>query len=300
VSTRITTGMLQRNILADLNRASDRLSRTQNKLASGKEISRPSDDPAATSRALVLREALKGTQQHVRNAGDGLSWASATESALAGMTDVVQRVRELLIQGASDGTDPIARASVAQEIDQLAQALKEHANTSFAGRYLFSGTATLTAPYGDDDTFAGNTDLIAREIGPGVSLTVNTTLEGILGNGQTAGDDLLLHVLRDIHDHLMAGDGDALRGTDLQRLDAGLERLLTARAHNGALTNRLEGAQSRLASLEEMTTRGLSDIEDADWAKGMIDLSTQTAAYQAALRAGANIVQSSLMDFLRF
>jgi flagellar hook-associated protein 3 FlgL len=290
--------MLQRSMLADLNRSTERLSRTQGKLSSGKELTRPSDDPAAASKALVLRESLKGTQQHQRNVGDALSWADATETALSSMTDVIQRVRELTVQGASDGSDATARASIAKEVDQLTEALKEQANTRFAGRYLLAGTATTTAPYGTTDAYQGNTDPIAREIGPNVSVTVNTTADAILGGGQAAGDDKLLNVLRDISDHLNAGDGTALQ-SDLGRLDKGLDDLMTVRAANGALTNRLESAQTRLDSVEELATKGLSDVEDADMAKTLIDFNTQNSAYQAALRAGANIVQSSLMDFLR-
>jgi flagellar hook-associated protein 3 FlgL len=300
VNGRITTGMLQRNILADLQRSTSQLSRTQAKLSSGKEITRPSDDPAGTAKALSLRESLRGTQQHAKNVDDAITWTDATESALSSMTDIVQRARTLVVNGASDGTDQSSRDAIAKEIDQLAESLKEQANMRYAGRQLFSGTATTTAPYEPgSDAYAGNTGQMAREIGPGVSVNVNTTADTILGSGQAAGDDKLLDTLRDISDHLRAGDGASLRGTDLDRIDKGVESLLTARATNGALTNRLESASSRLAAVEEMTVKSLSDTEDADLAKTMIDLTTQTSAYQAALKAGANIVQSSLMDFLR-
>src|SRR4051812_25083150 len=268
--------MVQRNVLADLNRSTARLSRTESKLSSGKELTRPSDDPAAASKALTLRESLKGTQQQQRNVDDGTAWADATETALSTMTDVVQRARELVVQGASESTDPASRSSIAKEIDQLVLSLKEQGNTQFAGRYLFSGTATKTAPYAaGSDAYAGNTDGIAREIGPGVSVNINTTADTILGSGQAAGDDKLLNTLLDIRDHLNSGDTTSLQGTDLHRLSDGLDTLLTARAGNGALTNRLEAAATRLSSMEELTTKQLSDTEDADMAKTMIDLSTQ-------------------------
>jgi flagellar hook-associated protein 3 FlgL len=298
VSTRITTTMLQRNLLADLNRNTDALSRTQDKLSSGKEITRPSDDPAGTSQALSLRASLGSTQQYQRNATDAQSWSNATETALSSMTDVVQRARELLIQGASDSTDPTSRASIAQEISQIVDSLKETANTNYAGHQLFSGTATSTKAYGDSDTYAGDNGTIARQIGPGVSVGVNVTADQILGNGQASGDNKLLAVLRDIHDHLTSGDSASLQGTDLSRLDDNLNNLLTIRATNGAVSNRLQSAQDRLTSIEQMATSSLSDVEDADMAKTMTDFSVQSSAYQAALRAGANIVQASLMDFL--
>jgi flagellar hook-associated protein 3 FlgL len=67
----------------------------------------------------------------------------------------------------------------------------------------------------------------------------------------------------------------------------------------GARTNRLDAAQSRLSQLEESTTSLLSNTEDADMAKTLIDYSMQQSVYQSALKAGAGIVQSSLLDFLR-
>ena len=297
---RITTGMLQRNVLADLNRATNRLTDTQGRLSSGKQITRPSDDPAGASQALLLREGLKGTQQHRRNVDDATSWADATETALSNMTDLVHEARNLAIQGSTDALDPASRKAIADQVAQLAEALKAEANTKFAGSQLFSGTATTTPPYAaGSDTYQGNAGAIAREIGPGVSVTVNTNVRGILGDGQASADGKLLAVLSDIHDHLLSGNGASLRGTDLDRLDQGSDALSDARAANGALTNRLESAGTRLDSLEELSTKTLSTVEDADMAKTLIDFSTQQSAYQAALKAGANIVQTSLMDFLR-
>jgi flagellar hook-associated protein 3 FlgL len=67
---------------------------------------------------------------------------------------------------------------------------------------------------------------------------------------------------------------------------------------NGATTNRLTSASDRLSQIEQSTTSLLSDTQDADMAKTMIDFSMQQTVYQSALRAGANIVQASLLDFL--
>ena len=84
--------------------------------------------------------------------------------------------------------------------------------------------------------------------------------------------------------------------TGLQnRLDA----LLEVRARNGAQTNRLDAATTRIDQITGALTDQLSNTEDADFAKTLIQFNSQSAAYNAALKAGANIVQSSLMDFLR-
>ena len=296
MSTRITTGMTQRNILADLNRVSERLTRTNQKIASNREISRPSDDPFNTSRALVLRTSMESTQQYQRNIQDAQGWQDAAETALADITDAIKRAGELVLEGASDSTPPDARLAIAAEIDQLIESVKQNGNTTFRGRYVFSGTTTDVPPYAAaDDAYHGSTADVERQIGPGVALPIGVRASSFIGDGA---DGKLLQVLRDVSAHLTANDTAAL-GADIARLDAKTDEVLGVRALNGARSNRLEAALGRLGEVEEATLKQLSETEDVDIAKAMIDFSSQQAAYQAALRAGASIIQPSLMDFLR-
>lgn len=302
-SMRITSGMVARNVLADINATAERLNRTRSKASSGREIERPSDNPFGAARALKLRETLDATQQHQRNAEDALGFLDATELALARITDVGQRVRDLVVQGGTDSSDDVSGKAIAVEVRGLIEAMKEHGNVQFAGRYVLAGTDTTTMPFPPSppppaapDSYAGNGERIAREIGPGVAVAINQPGSAVLGTG-APGD--LLGVLRSIADHLETGDRAALRGPDLAALDGRLDALLGIRADNGATSQRIETALGRLAQFEESSVSQLSETEDADFAKVMIDLSTQQAAYEAALRSGANIVQASLMDFLR-
>ena len=304
MSTRITTMMISRSVLSDLNDVSNRLAKTQERLSSGKQITRPSDDPYGTSRALTLRGDVAGTQQYQRNVGEAEAWQNITDAALSKINDAVQRARELTIQSATDSAGQAARSSAAAEIDQLIETIKGEANASYGGHYVFSGTQTATKPYavGGADTYAGDTAAVAREIGPGVSVQVNVVGQTLLGDGQGAADGKMLDVLRTIAQHLRGGttaDGNALRSTDIQGLDANLDALTQARATVGATTNRLEAADARLAEVEQSSTKLLSDVEDADMAKTLVDYSMQNSVYQSALHAGANIVQQSLLDFLR-
>lgn len=303
---RITTSMVQRNILSDLNMLNDKLARTQAKGSSGKEITRPSDDPYNTARAMGLRQTLDANNQYSRNIDDAKGWQDSTESTFDSITGYMQRANDLLLQGATDSTDAEARKILAGEIDQIIQGIKETANSSYGGNYLLAGTATSVAPYklGNDDTYQGDEGGldptlpgVVRELGPGVTMTINTVGREILGDGGS--DGKLLSVLRQISAHLKANDGESLRTTDNVAMKARLEELLSVRARNGAMTNRLDAASTRLNQIQGAVTQQLSNTEDADFAKTMIDFNSQAAAYQASLRAGANIMQSSLMDFLR-
>lgn len=301
MTLRITPQMTARNTIRDLNGDLNTLSKLQSKMSSGKEITRPSDNPYGASRALELRGELGGLQQYQRNVNDGTAWLNVTDAALSKVGDAVQRVRELLVQASTDSAGPRAREAAAAEIDQLIETIKQEANVQYAGRYVFSGTATDRTPYQllGPDTFGGNTERINREIGPRVELDVNANVSGLLGNGQGAADDALLHTLRDIADDLRSGDGDRLRGTDIVRLDRNFDALNQLRADVGARTNRLIIADSRLGALEENSMALLSSVEDADTVETLIQYTTQQAAYNMALKAGSNVVQNSLMDFLR-
>jgi flagellar hook-associated protein 3 FlgL len=305
---RITTGMIQRNVLANLNDLSDKLAKTQNRAASGKQITRPSDDPYNAARAMGLRSALSANSAYKSNIEDAEDWQNSTESALDSLTQYIHRANDLLVQGGTDTSDQTARNALADEIDQIVQGVKETANSTYGDKYLFSGTATSTPPYtqGADDTYKGNqggldpaTPGVLREIGPGVTISINSVGQEILGDGQAAGDGKLLDTLRTIAQDLRSGNGPALRGADLTNLNDNLNQVLEVRARNGATTNRLQAADSRLADIASSVTQQLSDTEDADMAQTLIDFNSQSAAYQSALRAGASIVQTSLMDFLK-
>ncbi len=304
MTTRITDAMVSRTILSDLGAADRRLALTQRRLSSGKQLTRPSDDPFGVDRAIQLRSELEATRQFGRNVDEGSGWTTATEAALTRITDVVQRARELLVAGGNDSNGPVAREAIATEIDALTESLKQEANATYGGRYVFAGTATETRPYelGGSDVYAGDAGAVARVIGSGVSVAINVSAQGLLGDGQGAADNRLLDVMRDIAENLRGGtpaDAEALRGTDLQRLDANLDELTRVRAVVGATANRLEAAGSRLDELEESSTDLLSRVEDADMAETLVQYATQKSAYESALHAGANIVQVSLLDFLR-
>jgi flagellar hook-associated protein 3 FlgL len=302
-SPRITHGMLMRSTLTDITESAQKLSKTQRKLSSGKEVMKPSDDPFAAGRSIALRADIEANRQYQRNVGEATAWQSATDISLSKITDVVHRARELAVRGANDTQGPAGRNAIADEIDQLIAAVKQEAGATYGGRFLFSGTTTATRPYDvtGADAYLGNAAPVAREIGPGVSVQVNVLGSDILGSGQASNDGKLLDVLRDVAQHLRGGtpaDLAALRTTDLAGLSSNLDNLSRVRATVGATTNRLETAAGRLAELEEAATDLLSRNEDADMARAIVDYSMQQSVYQSALRSGANIVQSSLLDWL--
>ncbi|MEN3271712.1 MAG: flagellar hook-associated protein 3 FlgL [Actinomycetota bacterium] len=305
MTTRITNSMLQRSVLGDIQAAADKLSRTQQQLSSGKQLTRPSDDPFATSRALLYRNELEAGDQYKRNVDDASAWQTTTDAALSQISDFGHRARDLVVQAANGSSGQVANNAIATEIDQLIESVKSEANTQYAGRYVFGGAKTTTAPYksGADDTYYGDQSALGREIGPGVSVQLNVDGLSSVGGVNAAGVNTgLIGALRQIASDLRGvapGDPTRLTNGDIKLLDTSLDQLMNQRAIVGARTNRLDSASSRLDELQQATTKLLSDTEDVDMAKAYTDYSQQTAVYQAALKSGASLIQPSLLDFLR-
>jgi flagellar hook-associated protein 3 FlgL len=296
VSARITQGMMNQTLLYDLQHVTSQLSTSEQELSSGYKINLPSDDPYAASQALKLRADLASNQQYQGNVSDANAWQNVADTALGNIGDSVQRARDLIIQGANGTNSASDRTAMVTELNQLIDSIKTDANTQYAGRYVFSGTATNTQPYqqGSVDSYSGNTASITREIGAGVQVSINQPGSSIIGDASSG----LLNTLRTIVNDLSSGNTNALSTTDLTAIDAANDSLLNARAQVGAMSDRLTTATNRLTQTEQSTTHLLSDVQDADMTQVMVQFSTQQAAYQAALHAGAQIIQPSLMDFL--
>jgi flagellar hook-associated protein 3 FlgL len=303
ISGRITTQMTTASVLSSINNVQDQLATTQEQLSTGLSINQPSDNPYGASLAIQLKNDMQGLSNYNSSINDGTAWSSAADTSLQNVMSSLQRVQELTVQ-ASNGTESSTDlSSTADEVDQLADAIKQEANTQYNGQYIFSGTASSTQPYSNStgDTFQGNTAAVTRQIGPGSTLQVNVDISSVLGSGTSANDGKLLDTLRSISADLRSGNSAAvadLSTNQLTNLQSSLSSLTQVQANVGATQNRLTLAGDRITGLQNNDTQALSNDEDVNMAQAMTTFSNEQTAFTAALKAGANIVQSSLMDFL--
>ena len=291
---RVTQRLMMERSLTALNTGMGRLARTQEQLSTGRLINRPSDSPTGTNDAMRLRAQMAADTQFSRNASDGLAALGQADSTLQSMSDQVRRARDLVLQGMSTGSaGPAARTALAAELTQIRESLLTMANTQHMGRSLFGGTTDSPVAYQPDGTFAGDGNAVERTVGQGIAVTVNVTGPAAFGTG----DDNLFHVLEDAIGNL-TGDPSRLGG-DLDRLDAVANTMRAALADVGTRYGRVETAMSRLTDANLTSSAALSEVENVDIAKAVVDLQMQEVAYQAALGATARVLQPSLLDFLR-
>jgi flagellar hook-associated protein 3 FlgL len=300
---RITPLMQTSQVLANINSLQDQMDTTEQQLSTGKTINQPSDNPYGASLALTLNSSLSSLSNYSNSVADGTAWSSAASSSLDNIQSMVQRVQELVV-GAANGTQSASDLQdTGAEVTQLTAAIKQEANTQYNGQYIFSGTATTTPPYSaaTGDVYQGNTSAVTREVGPGSTVQVNTDLSSLLGSGTTANDGKLLDTLNSISSDLTGGtsaDVADLANTQLTNLQGNLNTLEQLQASSGSAQDRLTLASTRISGLQNSDTAALSNDEDANIASTYTTFSNQQAAFTAALKAGASIVQSSLMDFL--
>jgi flagellar hook-associated protein 3 FlgL len=302
MTDRITPAMVTASTLTDLNAALTALQRSDNELSSGRRILAPSDDPYGASHAIDLQSQIDGLTSYASSAQDGIAWTEASTGAMTNMTNMLQRVRELLVKASNGTYNKENLTDIATEVTQLTEAIKQDANTQYAGQYLFAGTATTTVPYqtGLADEYKGNGEAVARAVGPGINVTVSTSVASVLGNGQASKDGKLLDVLRTISQHLTEAtpESKAALATDMGNLNTNMEALIGLQAQSGSATQQLQTAATRIESMQTALTQDLSGVQDAEFAKTTVAYSSEQAAYTAALRATANIVQESLLNFL--
>ncbi len=296
--------MLSATTLANIDSSLAAMQRTSQELSSGKTILQPSDDPYGASRVIDLQSQLDGLSSYATAAQEGISWESTASAAMSNIGNVLQSVRQLLVQAANGTYSQGDRESIAAEVDQLTEAVKQDANVQYAGQYVFSGTKTTTAPYspGASDEYHGDEGTVTRAIAPGVAVSVSTDISSLLGNGAGSGDGKLLETLRTIGEHLQVGspeDVGALATTDLQKLEASIGTLSELQAVAGSTIDQLQTASGRIEGLQGAIATALSSTEDANVAQTSMEYSNEQAALQAALRAGASIVQESLLQFLQ-
>ncbi len=303
---RITNNMLINNMVKYIGNNLTRMDKYQAQLATGKKIQVPSDDPVVAARALKLRTDVAEIKQYQRNLKDAQSWLEITESALSDMGDIFQRARELVV-GSDAIESPEDLQATKNEIIQLKTQLINLANSSYAGRYVFTGFKTDQKLLDADGNFLmeiNNDEQINYEIGMADSININV-LGGDLFNGGadiTAGDvgnpGKFIQDMNDLIDAFDSADYDAIRSMT-QDFSENLDNVLRIRADVGARVNRLELTANRMMNDNTNFTKLMSENENVDMTDTIMNLKNEENVYRASLAGGARIIMPSLIDFLR-
>ncbi len=270
---RINQNIAAMNAYRNLSVTSGQMEKSLEKLSSGFRINRAADDAAGLAISEGLRSQIGGLKTAVRNAQDGVSVVQTAEGALTEVHSILQRVRDLSVQAANDGSNNTTSLSAIQsEITQLGQALTDIAGrTNFNGKNLLDGSnATLTFQVGANS---------------GDSATVTLTDITAVATAVTA------------IDVTAAGGGAA----GITAVDTQIGTVSSARAALGASQNYLEHTVNSLNVAVENISASESRIRDTDMAQEMVQFTRSQILSQAgtAMLAQANSAPQGVLQLLR-
>jgi len=272
--------LIAQNALTVNNRS---LSKAMEQLSTGRRINTAADDAAGLAISNKMTAQIRGLNQAVRNANDGISLLQTAEGATQEVTNMLQRMRELAVQAANDTYSSADRSALQLEYDELAAEITRISdNTKWNNMTVFDMDATS----GYIGTSAG---VVTFQVGTdGTSgHTISVTFEAIDANTLS----------------VSAGSLTSQSGAQsaITSLDSAIETIDTFRANLGAKINRLTYAADNLANISQNTAASRSRILDTDYAQTTTELARTQIIQQAAtaILAQANQQPQAVLSLLQ-
>ncbi|GEK74045.1 MULTISPECIES: flagellin N-terminal helical domain-containing protein [Halomonas] len=268
INTNITSLIGQNNLRS----SQDMLAKAQERLSSGMRINSAADDAAGQAIANRMSAQITGMSQASRNANDGISLVQTMEGGLDQISDNLQRIRELAVQGANDTNTAADRSSIQLEIDERVSEITRVAeSTKFNGTELLSNATTLSMQIGANTTAADQIDVDTVSM-TASDLSVQSLSVASFASSQSA----------------------------ITAVDSALQQIDDQRATLGATLNRFDSVVQNLESNSTNLTEARSRIEDADYAEEVSNMTKANILQQAgtSMLAQANQTPQSVLSLL--
>ncbi|UNL84783.1 flagellin Hag [Priestia koreensis] len=270
---RINHNIAALNTYRQLNSATSAQSSSMEKLSSGLRINRAGDDAAGLSISEKMRGQIRGLDQASKNAQDGISLIQTAEGALSETHSILQRMRELAVQGSNDTNVTKDRDAISEELTQLKTEISRIANeTEFNTQKLIKSTGTYNFQVG-----ANSGQTISLQIKTMTATALSLTTANIKVDTTTNANN------------------------SITKINDAIETVSKERSKLGAYQNRLEHTINNLNTGSENLTAAESRIRDVDMAKEMMNQTKNSILSQAAqaMLAQANQQPQGVLQLLR-
>lgn len=282
LNTVINTNVMALTAHRNLGAVGNRQSKANQKLSSGKKINSAADDAAGLAISDKMKAQIRGLDMAVKNAEDGTSLIQTTEGAMSEITNMMQRIRELTIQGTNGTNTQEDRDKLREEVDKLYDEI-----TATASRTQFNKQNLLTGKLSEG---------IKLAIGANGGQTVVVSLQSANMNAQSLFSLEKDKFLTSMSNAWSAGSNDSI----LSNIDTALGKVAKQRAKLGAYQNTLDYTINNLKNSRENLSAANARIEDTDMAKEMMELTQANVLQQAAtsMLAQANQAPNSITQLL--
>ena len=301
---RITQQTISTQVTEGLQRSFQRLARTQEAVTSGRRINHLSDDPIGATRVLELRGFEQSLTQYEKNLNTALPAFEQADSVLDSVIDRLVRAKELALAMANDSNSPDQRLQTSKEVRELLNQVLSLANTKVENRFIFAGFVNGTPPFSEGGgvvSYSGDSGEVLVQTSAASSIPMNVPGDKVFqGVGLGTGVDIF-DICLDLESALQNNDVSGASGirTQIGRLDVAVDQILSFRAEFGARVNNAQVAKDAIGIMKIQNDERRSQIEDADALAVYSDFARYQQAFQAALQSASQIIQPSLLDFLR-
>lgn len=294
--------------LADLERTENQLQQTTTNISSGLDVQQPSDDPGAISEILQTEASLAQNTQIQSNLNSVTTEVNTADSALQSAVQQVESAISLATQGASSTASADTRATLAQQVAGIQQALVGIAQTSVNGSYIFSGDQDTQPPYELDPTQPEGVQQLVTSSSTrtiqsvdGTSFAVALTAQQIFDarnpdNTPAAGN--VFAAIQNLETALTNNDtaGISSAADSLQSASSYLNDQL---AFYGEVENRVSEATSLAQKFQTQQTTELSNLQDTDVPTAATELTQLQTQEQASMQVEASVQQmKNLFSYL--
>ena len=310
---RVTSSSFPTTLKFQLDTLATKQARLQTQAATGQRFRKPSEDPRAARKVIELQQEAKRLAQYNENIDAFSETLNGVYSAIQSLKKVSDRAGEIAAM-VDDMKSTDQLGAYRQEINQLLEQSVQIANTKSQYGYLFSGTKSDIASYGvvrdesGDITsvgYEGSTATVAVEIAAETTISVhipgsNKTASGTAGLFESINGSIFedLIALRDGLDGGTREDVKNIRENIVSNLMLDESAIIHHISRIGALEARMETAKNMGSRRLEATQEFISREADADLAQTLVKLNEVQAAYLAALKSGATIMNQSLLDYV--
>nr|MBV6631252.1 hypothetical protein [Oceanococcus sp. HetDA_MAG_MS8] len=308
MTMRITSNMIQRQVLGALQRGGEAQFGAQKALSSGLRFEHAREDPRAAATVLAQQTRLSELQGQLQGADVIESRLANAESRLGGLTDVLQAFRETLVQGQNATLNAEDRAILAAELRGLSETYVGLANSrDVEGRPLFSGTGDALPFAGAPGSYVLNPPLAPAQVQLGSAGVFNLNVDAQALFVDAAGTTDMAAVFESLAVEVEANPTDdvgrAARRDALDQgileIDAAIDKVVGLRSRLGNDLNRLDSFRDS-ASLRQIELQSdISRLQDADVAEEATRLAQESASLEAARAVFQRLSQQSLFNYLR-
>jgi flagellar hook-associated protein 3 FlgL len=272
------------------NNAREEIAKATQQLSSGREIDRPSDDPARWAQAKAAQARMDLSQGQQRSLTRSLERMQQTDAALQGFSDTLARIQELATQGANGTLGSLDRMGIANEVGVLRDNLIAFANArSSDGEYLLGGSLSATAPFDATGLYLGDGNV--RQVVAGENRTVAGSVTGEIFTAASGIDVFAL--VESLRLDLAANNQAGVIGR-IDSINAAVSQVASARTLVGTRMVSLDTAEQARADLEE----SLNQEFDRAIAVDPLDAATRLQKAATALDA-ARTVAARVSELIR-